>query len=144
LNLSSNTGSLDWTDFFPAGVFFINGVAYPITFFSGVQSMGFLTGSVPIPLSSAPLITLQAPFVFTAHFSSGSSAGGFVSAGLSGGGIAEMTLRVFDHDQFGNPRYIRQDLTYTFQTPEPTTLLLLGTGLAGITARVLKRKRNRG
>lgn len=139
VNLGASPGAFDSTDFVSGGFFSINGVFYPVST-SAVFSMRFITGSVLLPLSSDPFITVQAPFLFTAQFVGGTS-GNFVVADLLGAGVGELTLRRFDFDPFGNARYVRQSFTYTFQTPEPATMLLLGTGLVALALKVGNKRR---
>lgn len=129
VSLSIGSGSLDSSDFFPS-VFFIDGVSYPISTIA-VMNMGFTTNSVPVPLAG-DLVSVTAPFLFGAHFASGDS-GSFIAANLSGSGTAEMVLQLG-----GDGLYRRQSITYTFQTPEPMTILLLGTGVL-----ILARFKNR-
>lgn len=62
---------------------------------------------------------------------------------LTGTGIA---TAVYSHDKNFPSLWHLQSLNYTFQptpTPEPTTLLLLGTGIAGVAAKVYRRRRGR-
>jgi len=64
---------------------------------------------------------------------------------VTGQGIATFTFRHIFTPGFPNPNlYYFRNVTYNFQpapVPEPATLLLLCTGLAGVAARVRKRRR---
>jgi hypothetical protein len=91
--------------------------------------------------------TLTAPFQFTGTFGHlDDSTGQIVMDELVGSGIASLELfqRTVNGDSFWQMDFGAQ--SYDIQpTPEPATLLLVGTGAAGVgLARWLKRRRARG
>jgi PEP-CTERM putative exosortase interaction domain len=94
--------------------------------------MGFLATAV-IVQSLDSVVTVTTPFTMTGGFQGFSSTGGF-SVNMTGSGILTLEL---NHAPGGGIFQFRK-ATYTFQTPEPSTVVLLITGLLGII--VLRKK----
>ncbi|HEY2432381.1 MAG TPA: PEP-CTERM sorting domain-containing protein [Vicinamibacterales bacterium] len=132
-NLSSTSGG-HFSSGFP-GEF--NGVAYPST-----NLFGQLNFTSPMEFTSATALhTISAPFTLSGEIEGlppGSGSGGtpIFIASLSGSGIATAHFT-----PVGGGLFDAHDITYDFTspdvsaTPEPASLLLLGTGALSLLAR---------
>jgi hypothetical protein len=127
----------------------INGTTYPPVHFTGTLNVTGPELVFPNSLPAFTIYTVTVPFEMTGTLGGDTVApvpGGppniVFDVTLTGRGLA--TFQFFVGDSGITTTYTLMNARYNFQpapVPEPATLLLMGAGLAGVAAKIRKRRR---
>lgn len=124
----------------------VEGTLYPAVWLSGGISL-MVDPFVAPHTSQNGFMTFSQPFTMTGQingFANRDLTGPLFSVAVTGGGTTSVTYRTFENDTYLLPNFGGQSFVFSAQpaeTPEPATLLLMATGVAGVIARKLRRPR---
>jgi hypothetical protein len=124
----------------------VGGVNYSRVYYTG--RIRFAANLITIPFDNSPLVTITVPFTMSGfidgYATQAVNTPPIFDMEINGHGLATLVLSSYFVPGFGQ-LYDFRSVTYDFSpaatTPEPTTLLLFGTGLAAVTARYRRRRK---
>jgi PEP-CTERM motif len=138
---------LDANVLFVQTPFTVNGVTYTNSFYTNLESGLFMRFNMTQFLFTLPSgvgeVTFSSPFTMTGFVGLGPSltGGSSVRVDLIGQGVGSVTFYRTDPTHSWFIRDMNYTLTAPDPIPEPSTLLLLGTGAAALGGRLLRRRR---
>jgi hypothetical protein len=126
----------------------MDGISYDSLYYTAIMQMH--GDPIVVPETTSDSVTLMVPFTFTASMlgcsqstSANDCASPLFSTLLTGQGWATVQFNsylILDGRRLYDLRSISYNFGQSAPVPEPATLLLLGTGLAGLAARYRKRR----
>ncbi len=139
INLSSSLFLLGAD--FNSGSVTVNGISAP----PRLISLNIQSSSVMVPFTNDDLIFLSSGCTVTGGVSGGTQFFTVVSAGFSGLCSAQLRLVRAGTNSSGQGLYNLQGITFNLSaapTPEPATIVLLGSGVIAVIARVRRKRKS--
>jgi hypothetical protein len=125
----------------------VEGTHYADVWLSGGLSLMVAPFVAPHTSEDGALVNFTLPFTMTGQingFANRDLTGPLFSVAVAGGGTTSVTYRTFPDDSYSLPHVGGQGFTFTAQpaaTPEPASLFLMATGVAGVIVRHVRRRK---